>query len=90
MSQPFDRHLLDAAGLSSASEILDVGCGCGAFTIAAAHRAHAALGVDVWAPMLGVARRRAREARVTNVEFVQADAQLYHFEDARFDAVVSP
>jgi SAM-dependent methyltransferase len=88
-SEPFTRHLLDAAALPGSGEVLDVGCGCGAVTIAAARRARRALGVDLSAPMLDVARQRAREAAVSNVEFMRADAQLHRFETTRFDAVIS-
>jgi SAM-dependent methyltransferase len=38
--------------------------------------------------MIDVARRVARDAGVANVEFVQADAQVYPFEAASYDAVV--
>src|SRR5262249_56091685 len=47
------------------------------------------LGGDVAGEMVGVGGRRAREADVTNVDFVQADAQLYEFQPGRFDAIIS-
>jgi SAM-dependent methyltransferase len=54
---------------------IDVGCGCGTTTIELARRTGAAtLGVDVSAPMLGVARSRS-----TAASFVEADAATYRF-----------
>ncbi len=87
---PVGDLLLAAAGLSTGEAVLDVGCGCGATTLAAA-RAVApgpATGVDLSAPMLGVARERAAHTG-TVVTFVEADAQTHAFEPQRFDAVIS-
>lgn len=41
------------------------------------------------AGMLAIARRRAQEAQVANVEFVEADAQRHALAAAGFDAVIS-
>jgi ubiquinone/menaquinone biosynthesis C-methylase UbiE len=89
MSEPFNRHLLDVAALTPAADVLDVGCGCGAVTISAARSARAALGIDLSAPMLDVARGRARGAGLANVEFVQGDAQVYGFESERYEVAIS-
>ena len=55
----------------------------------AAHDAHAALGIDISAPMLDQARTRAAAAKITNVQFDQADAQTHAFEPASFDVAIS-
>ena len=47
------------------------------------------LGVDLSVPMLGLARRRAAEAGLDNVEFEEHDAQVHEFEPDSFDVVVS-
>ena len=60
MNGPFGEVMLDAARLESGERVLDVGCGTGATTIEAARRvgpAGSAVGVDISAAMLGVARR---------------------------------
>lgn len=70
--------LLGAAAPGTGERVLDVGCGCGATSLAAARAVgdggHVE-GVDLSEPMLDVARRRAAAGAVGNVEFVAADAQ---------------
>ncbi|KJK53854.1 class I SAM-dependent methyltransferase [Streptomyces sp. NRRL F-4428] len=87
----YRKPFLDAADVSPADRVLDVGCGTGETTRAVARRASGghALGVDLSAAMLGVARRRAATEGVHNIEFVQADAQVHAFPAASFDVAVS-
>jgi len=90
--QPVADALLEAAQLQGGERVLDVGCGCGATTLAAA-RAIApngeVVGADLSEPMIDVARRRAADAGVDNVAFVQADAQTHDFGAPTFDVVMS-
>jgi SAM-dependent methyltransferase len=90
MLAPFGRRLLTAAVLEPGERVLDVGCGNGAVGLEAA-RAVApgghVTGIDLSAPMLGVARRRAEEQGM-DIDFVQRDAQTASF-DQPFDVVVS-
>jgi ubiquinone/menaquinone biosynthesis C-methylase UbiE len=83
--------LLDAARLEAGDDVLDIGCGCGSTTLATARaiadRGHAC-GIDLSAPMLDIARQRRDSAGVTNVEFLQADAQTHQF-GANFDVAIS-
>jgi SAM-dependent methyltransferase len=84
--------LLAAAGLRDGERVLDVGCGCGATTLAAADAVGPggrAVGVDLSEPMLAVARARAEAAGRVNVEFVQADAQVHPLGAADVDVAVS-
>lgn len=90
-------HLFGAAGISPGEYVADVGCGCGATTIAAARAADGgqpgpggyAIGLDLSAPMLAVARLLAMQAEVENVRFVQCDAQTHPLRLASFDVVIS-
>jgi SAM-dependent methyltransferase len=86
---PFADALFERIKLTPSDRILDVGCGCGATTIAAANFASRAVGVDLSQAMLAVARERARTSGLTNTEFMLADAQTYPFESESFDIVIS-
>jgi SAM-dependent methyltransferase len=83
--------LFAAADVQATDHVLDVGCGTGDTTRAAARRAvdGDALGVDLSTEMLARARERAAEEGLTNVAFAQADAQVEPFLDDRFDVVIS-
>jgi ubiquinone/menaquinone biosynthesis C-methylase UbiE len=75
---PVADALLAAAVPGTGERVLDVGCGCGATTLAAARAVETsghATGVDLSAPMLAVARERAGREGITNTTFVQADVQ---------------
>ena len=86
---PFTEALLEQIRLTPRPSLLDVGCGCGALTLAAARFADSAVGIDISAPLTVVASERARTARIDNVEFVVADAQIHAFAPDTFDLVVS-
>ncbi|MDX6226138.1 MAG: hypothetical protein QOE64_2514 [Frankiales bacterium] len=86
----YDDDLLAAADIRPDSRVLDVGCGTGVTTRKAAQRATQgqALGVDLSAQMLAVARARVESAGLSNVEFMQTDAQVHQF-DGSFDRLIS-
>jgi SAM-dependent methyltransferase len=81
---------MDRLALRPGQRVLDVGCGCGHTTLELAGRVGptgSVLGVDVSGPMLARARERARD--LSNVTFLQADAQTHRFEPASVDAIFS-
>lgn len=86
---PVLEVLINRAGAKPGNRILDVGCGCGATTIALARLVApgSVLGIDVSAPMLARARQRAPEH--LPLEFVLADATVYPFDPQSFDLLVS-
>ena len=87
---PVADILIDRARAKAGERIIDVGCGCGATTIALAQKVGPAghvLGVDISAPMLARARQVAPKG--LPVDFVLADATVYPFEPASFDLLVS-
>ena len=91
MPARYDAALLDAAGVHTGARVLDVGCGTGSVTRAAARRAGSgsALGVDLSTAMVEVARERTARGGPPNATFVRADAQVHPFPEAGFDVVVS-
>ncbi|MBO9543897.1 class I SAM-dependent methyltransferase [Caulobacter sp.] len=88
---PIAEAVVEAAGLVNGEAVLDVGCGSGATTFAAAWRTGPtgrAVGVDISPALVELARRRAGEDGVEGVEFLLADAQTQAFK-AEYDAIVS-
>jgi SAM-dependent methyltransferase len=84
--------LLDAARLQPGEAVLDLGCGCGATTLAAAHSvgpSGSVLGVDISEVMLSVAHRRIDESGLDNVDVLAADAQTHAFGPGRSDIAIS-
>jgi SAM-dependent methyltransferase len=90
-SRRYDPYLIDGAHLSAADRVLDVGSGTGISTRDAARVAVAGTvtGIDLSARMTAEARRRSSTAGLTNTTFVMGDAQVYPFDRATFDVVVS-
>ncbi|MFZ0269546.1 class I SAM-dependent methyltransferase, partial [Caulobacter sp.] len=90
--KPFERLLVDAVGAYGGREVLDVGCGAGAtsFAVARALKGQGrCTGADLSAPLIDLARRKAAQMAVDNVDFVVADAQQHDFQPTTFDAVIS-
>jgi SAM-dependent methyltransferase len=90
MLAPVSYILIDRARVGAGERIVDVGCGCGATSVALAQRVGPAghvLGVDISAPMLTQARRVAPAD--LPVDFVLADATVYPFDPASVDLVFS-
>jgi ubiquinone/menaquinone biosynthesis C-methylase UbiE len=86
------RRTMDAAGLDSDARVIDVGCGCGATTLEMARRVGTkgfVTGVDVSMPMLTQARRAAAEGKISNVAFINADAQTHAFTAGSVEVLFS-
>lgn len=89
--QPFEDVLLEAIGAESCGRVLDVGCGTGSTTLAAARvlgEKGACTGIDISEPMLALARARLERDQV-GAQFICADAQTYTFVPASFDMIIS-
>ena len=82
---------LAAAAIAEDDDVLDVGCGNGQSTRDAARIATkgSAVGVDLSSQMIGLAGNFAAAEGLENVEFRHADAQIYPFDTAAFDVVIS-
>ncbi len=86
----FDAAYLAAVAAQPDDLVLDVGSGPGALALQIAATARRVVGVDVSAPLVDLARRRAQAAGRDDVDFVVADAQVGPLPDEdAFDVVVS-
>ncbi|MCV2487954.1 class I SAM-dependent methyltransferase [Geodermatophilus sp. YIM 151500] len=87
----YQPPLLEAAELSPGDRVLDIGCGTGGTARDVARRvpAGSVVGVDLSSAMLDAARRAATREGLTNVLFLQADAQVHRFGAGSFDVAVS-
>src|SRR5688500_8730418 len=84
---PWGPVVSAAARLEPGDRVLDVACGTGALTLAAAERVGehgSVVGIDVSPEMLAVARRKP-----TRIEWVEAVAEALPLPDQSFDAVIS-
>lgn len=89
---PFEDILTNRVLRDDICNVLDVGCGTGASTLAFARRLTATggcTGIDISPPMLDIARSRATAEALDNAHFIEGDAQRFDFGQHRFDAAVS-
>lgn len=90
MLAPFANEVLKAAKIQTGERALDIGCGAGALTLAATVQSGnqaGAIGVDVSAPLLDLARTRAAEAG-SSARFDLGDASDYSASES-LDLVIS-
>jgi SAM-dependent methyltransferase len=84
--------VLDAAALAPGQRVLDVGCGGGRTSLAAAQAVGAegsVVGADLSTPLTALANRRAAEAGAENVTFRVVDMQTDTVEGGPFDVALS-
>ena len=89
---PFEEMMMNASITSGVCDVLDVGCGTGATTMAFAARLapHGrCTGIDISGPMLDVARSRATATGLDNARFIKGDAQCFEMPHQAFDAAIS-
>lgn len=89
--KPLEDLLADEVQAAGARRVLDVGCGTGATTVAAARRLGAnvsVLGVDLSEAMIKTARARAEQHNVS-ASFICANAQTYAFDLESVDMIIS-
>jgi SAM-dependent methyltransferase len=85
-------RLLERTDIRPNEILLDVGCGTGASTLAAAIKTGPAghvTGLDIAEQLLNRARQRSDDAGLSNTSFIQADAQTHPFVPESFDAIIS-
>jgi ubiquinone/menaquinone biosynthesis C-methylase UbiE len=87
----FGRRTMERLGLSPGARVLDVCCGSGASAIPAAEAVGekgSVLGIDLAEGLLDLARQKARDRRLRNVEFRVGDMLDLGLPASTFDAVV--
>jgi ubiquinone/menaquinone biosynthesis C-methylase UbiE len=82
------RSCVEEAEIEPGQDVLDVACGTGNATIAAAGKGAKVTGLDLTPELFDVARQRAAEAGV-EIEWVEGDAEDLPYEDESFDRVLS-
>ena len=90
--EPLGLTMMDLLNVAPGERVLDIGCGTGQTTVELARRVAPSgdvTALDISAPMLEGARKRAVAAGIDNVAFVQADAQTHGFEAGAFDVCFS-
>jgi SAM-dependent methyltransferase len=80
--------LCEAADVQAGSRVLDVACGNGNASLAAAHRFARVVGLDYVPALLARAKERADAERL-GIEFVEGDAEALPFPSESFDTVLS-
>jgi SAM-dependent methyltransferase len=86
------RLLVDAAEPREGLRVLDLACGPGTPTLDLARRVAPSgdvVGLDISAPSIALARQFAAAQGVTNVAFLEGDAEALPLPDAAFDRVTS-
>ncbi len=90
MIAPIGEALLSRAGIVPGERVIDLGCGGGLTSLAAAQATGpqgAVLGLDISPDLIDEARRRAEGH--PNVRFLCADAATVTLEDAPYDRLIS-
>src|SRR5437762_9838883 len=88
----FGRRTIELAALPSGSRVLDVCCGTGASALPAAESVGPTgkvIGVDLATGLLELARAKADQRGLSNIEFEIGDMLSMRFAVASFDAVRS-
>lgn len=88
---PAQQALLAAAELQCGARVLDVACGTGLVTLAAAAAVGVGgevIGTDISEAMVTRAQRQALTAGIENIQFKRMDAEQLDLPDASFDVVL--
>jgi putative AdoMet-dependent methyltransferase len=83
------ERIVAMLGLGASATVIDMGCGTGGFALHAARRYRKVHAVDVSGAMLRLARRKARRAGLSNIEFHRGGFLTYEHEAEPADAIVS-
>jgi ubiquinone/menaquinone biosynthesis C-methylase UbiE len=85
---PVHDQLVDRLAIASGDRVLDLASGTGAVAILAGQAGATVTAIDIAAPMIEKARRRAEEENVA-VAFDLGDVEYLPYDDACFDVLAS-
>jgi enediyne biosynthesis protein CalE5 len=91
-ASPVSDRLVEIAGVQAGSRVLDVACGYGEPSLPAARKAGSegsVVATDIAKAMLEFAAKRAADAGLDNIEFVESEAIALDFPEHSFDAALS-
>lgn len=86
MLEPLSAQAIARAQVGASERVLDLGCGCGATTLALAEVGATAIGIDLSEPM--IARAKERLVHIDNAQVLVEDACTYR-SDLPFDVLFS-
>jgi len=91
MLSPLGEKALAKLDLKNNSEVLDIGCGCGATTLEIAKKVSegTVTGLDISVPMLNKAESEASIQGIANVDFKVVDVQVDQLTSEKYDYVYS-
>lgn len=90
-AQCVSKRMIELAEVGPGQRVLDIATGIGEPALSAASRVGPAgrvVATDLSSQMLDIARERAIALGLTNVEFMEADAERLDFPDGSFDAIL--
>jgi len=85
------ERLVETAAIKQGERVLDIACGTGWATLAAAKAAGEkgkVTGIDIAEKMLDLARKKTQAANLTNIEYDIGDAESTGFNDGSYDVVL--
>jgi len=78
------------AKLKQGTNLLDLGCGSGRFSIGAAQEGFNVTGVDITPQAIDAAKQKAKKLEIKNANFLVGDMTILPFKDKIFDYVFCP
>jgi ubiquinone/menaquinone biosynthesis C-methylase UbiE len=87
--QTVAKHVVHSARIRAGERVLAIACGTWNIALLARARGAAVTGLDLMPDLLGIARRRAREAGYGDIAWEEGDAESLPFPDSCFDVILS-
>ena len=79
------KRIFNKIKTSQKANVLDVGCGCGAYSIILGAKGFRTIGIDVDSESLKNATLWAESKKIKNIDYIKADAMRLPFKEDTFD-----